>query len=251
MSNAVEARKVVFELFQDLDGFRLDDYKALGESKEGMDALIDFISEAAKVEHGSFSSRGDKLFVWTDSDSKAERLLTTERETSLQQENVELIGLDHPIVAAHLLRYRDVPPEELGVCVMSPDGSEGVLAAWAVEARGDKGHVKRVSMWHRCGIRERRNRVRLDIYRSNLAGYLDGSCKTIDVAHRSVCICGTVPSIGTSSNEARFMCFGCGIEYGDGELKICDDCGEPCYSEERFAGKCRDCWNSFVARDNT
>lgn len=144
MSNAVEARKVVFELFQDLDGFRLDDYKALGESKEGMDALIDFISEAAKVEHGSFFSRGDKLFVWTDSDSKAERLLTTERETSLQQENVELIGLDHPIVAAHLLRYRDVPPEELGVCVMSPDGSEGVLAAWAVEARGDKGHVKRV-----------------------------------------------------------------------------------------------------------
>ena len=144
MSNAVEARKVVFELFQDLDGFRLDDYKALGESKEGMDALIDFISEAAKVEHGSFSSRGDKLFVWTDSDSKAERLLTTERETSLQQENVELIGLDHPIVAAHLIRYRDVPPEELGVCVISPDGSEGVLAAWAVEARGDKGHVKRV-----------------------------------------------------------------------------------------------------------
>lgn len=144
MSNAVEARKVVFELFQDLDGFRLDDYKALGESKEGMDALIDFISEAAKVEHGSFSSRGDKLFVWTDSDSKAERLLTTERETSLQQENLELIGLDHPIVAAHLLRYRDVPPEELGVCVESPDGSEGILAAWAVEARGDKGHVKRL-----------------------------------------------------------------------------------------------------------
>jgi len=30
------------------------------------------------------------------------------------------------------------------VCVESPDNSEGVLAAWAVEARGDKGHVKRV-----------------------------------------------------------------------------------------------------------
>ena len=31
MSNAVEARKVVFELFQDLEGFRLDDYKAMGD----------------------------------------------------------------------------------------------------------------------------------------------------------------------------------------------------------------------------
>jgi superfamily II DNA or RNA helicase len=144
MSNAVEARKVVFELFQDLDGFRLDDYKALGESTEGMDALIKFISEAAKVGRGSFSARGVKLFVWTDSDSMTETLLTTERETSLQQENVELVGLDHPIIAAHLTRYREIAPEELGVCVESPDGTAGVLAAWAVEARGDKGHVKRV-----------------------------------------------------------------------------------------------------------
>lgn len=144
MSNAVEARKVVFELFQDLDGFRLDDYKALGESTEGMDALIKFISEAAKFEQGSFSSRGNKLFVWTDRESTTEKLLTTEREASLQEENVELIGLDHPIVATHLVRYREVPPEELGVCVESPDDSEGVLAAWAIEARGDKGHVKRV-----------------------------------------------------------------------------------------------------------
>jgi hypothetical protein len=143
MSNAVEARKVVFELFQDLDGFRLDDYKALGESKEGMDALIKFISEAAKFERANFSSRGSKLFVWTDRERTTERLLTTEREVSLQQENVELIGLDHPIVATHLIRYREVVPEELGVCVDSPDGSEGVLAAWAIEARGDKGHVKR------------------------------------------------------------------------------------------------------------
>jgi hypothetical protein len=144
MSNAVEARKVVFELFQDLDGFRLDDYKALGESKEGMDALLNFISEAAKVEHGSFSSRGDNLFVWKTSDSETEMLLTTERVTSLQQENVGLIGLDHPMVAARLIRYRDVLPEELGVRVVYPDGPEGVLAAWAVEARGEKGHVKRV-----------------------------------------------------------------------------------------------------------
>ena len=35
MSNAVEARKVVFELFQDLDGFRLDDYEGDGEPSRG------------------------------------------------------------------------------------------------------------------------------------------------------------------------------------------------------------------------
>ncbi len=72
--------------------------------------------------------------------------MTTERELSLQKENVQLLGLDHPLVAAYLRKFRELPPEELGLCVQSPDGTEGVLAAWAVEARGDKGQVKRMTI---------------------------------------------------------------------------------------------------------
>ncbi len=34
MSNAVEARKVVFELFQELEGFRLDEYRAMGGRRD-------------------------------------------------------------------------------------------------------------------------------------------------------------------------------------------------------------------------
>jgi superfamily II DNA or RNA helicase len=144
MSNAVEARKVVFELFQDLDGFRLDDYKAMGNPEEGMGALVRFISDAASAEDETFTSRGDKLFAWIDRSARTETFLTTERELSLQKENVQLLGLDHPLVASYLRKFRDLPPEELGLCVHSPDGTEGVLAAWAVEARGDKGQVKRM-----------------------------------------------------------------------------------------------------------
>ena len=144
MSNAVEARKVVFELFQDLDGFRLDDYKAMGNPQEGMDALIRFIADAATAEDETFTGRGDKMFAWINKDTQSETLLTTERELSLQRENVQLLGLDHPIVAAYLRKFRELPPEELGLCIQSPDGTEGVLAAWAVEARGNKGQVKRM-----------------------------------------------------------------------------------------------------------
>jgi SNF2 family DNA or RNA helicase len=143
MSNAVEARKVVFELFQDLDGFRLDDYKAMGDPEEGMGALVRFIADAASAEGEAFTGRGDTLFAWIDKTTRTETLLTTERELSLQKENVQLLGLDHPLVAAYLRKFRELPPEELGLCVQSPDGTEGVLAAWAVEARGDKGQVKR------------------------------------------------------------------------------------------------------------
>ena len=70
MSNAVEARKVVFELFQDLDGFRLDDYKAMGNPKEGMDALIRFIADAASAEGETFTGRGDKMFAWINKDTR-------------------------------------------------------------------------------------------------------------------------------------------------------------------------------------
>jgi superfamily II DNA or RNA helicase len=142
MSNAVEARKVVFELFQDLDGFRLDDYKAMGNPEEGMGALVRFIADAASAEDDTFSDRGDKLFAWIDKGSRTETLMTTERELSLQKESVQLLGLDHPLVAVYLRKFRELPPQELGLCVQSPDGTEGVLAAWAVESRGDKGQVK-------------------------------------------------------------------------------------------------------------
>ena len=142
MSNAVEARKVVFELFQDLDGFRLDDYTAMGNPEEGMNALVRFISDAANAEGEIFTARGDNLFAWIDKNTQTETLLTTQRELSMQKENVQLLGIDHPLLAAYLRKFRELPPEELGLSVKSPDGTEGVFAAWAVEARGDKGQVK-------------------------------------------------------------------------------------------------------------
>ena len=143
MSNAIEARKVVFELFQDLDGFRLDDYKAMGSPEEGMGALVRFVTDAASAEADTFTSRGDKLFAWINGETKAETLLTTERGLSLEKETVQLLGLDHPLVMAYLLKFRNLPPEEIGVRLQSPDGNSGVVAVWAVEARGDKCQVKR------------------------------------------------------------------------------------------------------------
>ena len=77
MSNAVEARKVVFELFQELDGFRLDDYKAMGNPEEGAGVLARFLADAASAEGETFNGRGEHLFAWFDKDSQTETLLTT------------------------------------------------------------------------------------------------------------------------------------------------------------------------------
>jgi hypothetical protein len=53
------------------------------------------------AEDETFTSRGDKLFALIDKDTRTETLLTTERELSMQKENVQLLGLDHPLVAAY------------------------------------------------------------------------------------------------------------------------------------------------------
>src|SRR5258708_27680457 len=62
MANAVEARKVVFELFQDLEGFQLDEYKAMGNPEEGMEILGRFIAAASSVENETFKGRSDRLY---------------------------------------------------------------------------------------------------------------------------------------------------------------------------------------------
>ena len=54
MSNAREARKVVFELFQDLDGFSLDDYKPLENISESKSRIMEFLQAAVEADGGSF-----------------------------------------------------------------------------------------------------------------------------------------------------------------------------------------------------
>ncbi len=46
LSNASEAREVVFELFQDLEGFSLDDYKPFSDVSSSLDRLVRFLSVA-------------------------------------------------------------------------------------------------------------------------------------------------------------------------------------------------------------
>jgi len=144
MANALEARRVVFELFQDLDSFRLDDYKAMGSPDEGMKALARFLADVARVEGHSFEQRHENLFVWRDGSTEEEVVFTTDRELSLESEKLQLLGLDQPVVTRLLEKFRSLEPQELGICVLSPDGTSGVLTMWQVEARSEKGQTKRI-----------------------------------------------------------------------------------------------------------
>ena len=129
MSNAAEAREVVFELFQDLDGFSLEDYQPFSDTSAGMSAIIHFLRTAVE-EDGKHLKEvdGQMLAVTGNGNGQADLHFTIDRDASLEREDLELMGLDHPLVVSYLHRYRDLQPGEIGIRVQSHDGRSGVLS---------------------------------------------------------------------------------------------------------------------------
>jgi hypothetical protein len=140
LSNATEARKVVFELFQDLEGFSLDDYQPFADVKPGLERLVEFL-------RASLETEGRKLVPPGPVDPRRRRggrhdlpALTTDRDAARERNDVELLGLDHPLLSAALRRWQELPPEELGVAVEGDDDA-GALAWWRIETRGPNGRA--------------------------------------------------------------------------------------------------------------
>lgn len=143
ITNAAEARQVVFELFQDLDRFSLDEYQQLSDGGEGMAALVRFLRGAAELDKKRLTDAGDGDLVLADAGTgEPQRRLTTARDRSLSRPEVELLGLDHPLLAGYLSEHRGLPPQGLGVRVRAEDRRAGVLSIWHVTSQGERGEVR-------------------------------------------------------------------------------------------------------------
>ena len=133
-SNAREAREVVFDLFQDLEGFSLDDYKPFENVRRGMDRIIAFLSRALPDRKQKISKVDEETYdVLTLEDARLVRF-TSNRDLATSRDDIELLGLDHPFVQELLGTWRSLPPEELGVAVRDMSGQPAVLTFWLVES---------------------------------------------------------------------------------------------------------------------
>lgn len=139
MSNASVARAVVFELFQDISGFSVEEYKPFSDTESGLGALDRFVAEAAREEGGRMERIGDGLSRLVDPDGSTVATFCHDRDRAVADEALSLMGLDHPVVDEWLQSRRDTSPDEIGVSVRSP-GRTGVLSLWHVVATNDKGH---------------------------------------------------------------------------------------------------------------
>ena len=141
LSNADEARRVVFELFQELDGFSLDEYRALEDTSEGFAKIAEFFGHAV-AKRGMSLQQDEEGYSLLDRSGVSARRMTVDRDTAKNRDDIDMLGLDHPMVSEELRRWRSADPEQLGCSVRSPNGEHGIAGWWYVEGRGTRGeHV--------------------------------------------------------------------------------------------------------------
>lgn len=142
LSNAREAREVVFDLFQDLDGFSLDDYKPFSDVTSGLGRLVDFLSTAFAGRNLNIVMIDEQTLDLVGADGTRHNRFTLDRETATTRDDFDLLGLDHPVVQEELGRWRSVPPEDLGVSIDGAEFGQGVLSVWMVETSNSAGERK-------------------------------------------------------------------------------------------------------------
>lgn len=140
LSNSREARQVVFDLFQDLEGFSLDDYKPFSDVSTSLDRLVRFFAAALPDGQQRLSKIDDETYDLLGANGNRRMRFTLNRNVATSQDNIELLGLDHPLVQETLGRWRSLPPEEIGIAV-SGDDMDGptMLSLWMVETSTKNG----------------------------------------------------------------------------------------------------------------
>lgn len=134
LSNSREARQVVFDLFQDLQGFSLDDYKPFADVSSSLDRLVRFLSAAVADRQQKLVKVNDETYDLITVDGARRARFTLNRDTATSQDDLELMGLDHALVQEELGRWRSLPPEEVGIAVEADVDEPVVLSLWVVEA---------------------------------------------------------------------------------------------------------------------
>ena len=132
MANADEARKVVFELFQDLDRFSLDDYQPFSNIEESQKRLNNFLKIALEQQGGGIRPLDGGRFLIDTGNGAPEQIGTMDRELARVDDTVDLIGIDHPLVNELLNRWRTLSPENIGTAVTNGLEKPCSLSIWLV-----------------------------------------------------------------------------------------------------------------------
>lgn len=143
LENAKLARNVVFQLFQDLDSFNLEDYRKFDDGGAGMNRLLAFVRDAAQALGAEMRQAEDGIYKVT-LPGGAPHLFTTNRDTAKDNDDLGLLGLEHPLIRHMLGGSHDLPARERAVMGRFERfaGKPSALSVWRVEIHGASGYFR-------------------------------------------------------------------------------------------------------------
>ncbi len=141
-ANASEARRVVFDLFQDLEGFSIEDYQPFADSRAGLERLVKFIGHAIEDEDSQLRKTGENSYEIHQPNRGTPTRLTTDREFAQSRDDTSLIGLDHPFVQQQLRRWSNLEPEMLGAAVTKDECESAVLTWWFIQTQRSNNEMR-------------------------------------------------------------------------------------------------------------
>lgn len=143
LENARTAHEVVFELFQELDSFRLDDYKQFDDGGQAMERLLRYVQAGVEQAGETIQARGPTLYEVTLNGEELQRF-STDRGTAKEDDDLSLLGLEHPIVRRLMDTHTKLgATDRCLVGRLSADGDiHGAVTIWRVESHGHRGQVQ-------------------------------------------------------------------------------------------------------------
>jgi hypothetical protein len=113
-----------------LEGFRLDEYKKMDDRGEGMARLLRYF-QAALARKGRKCIRISNSLFRILKDGELPISITTDREAAKEDEQISLLGLEHPIVKQLLDEDRQLEGSARALAASSEE-AKGVLTVWHV-----------------------------------------------------------------------------------------------------------------------
>jgi hypothetical protein len=100
---------------------------------------VRFLSAAVADRQQRLVKIDDETYDLVTADGTRRARFTLSRDTATSSDNVELMGLDHPLIQEELGRWRSVPPEDIGIAVSGDVGAPVLLSLWMVETSAGNG----------------------------------------------------------------------------------------------------------------
>ena len=143
LENARLARNVVFELFQDLETFNLEDYRRFDDGGAGMNRLLTFVRDCGQAT-GTALRQVDETVYEAAPPGQPPLRFTTNRELAKDNDELGLLGLEHPLVRSMLASGRDLAPARRAMTgrLERSSGGPAILSVWRVEIHGASGYFR-------------------------------------------------------------------------------------------------------------